>query len=353
MSFTEAQLARVGDYIIPHHLANEPVDQVNQARPLYNWFMRHAETWDGAGGYITENLYVDNESNGQDYFGADQVGYNTRDPVRQTNWRWYNYHQGFGFDEDTLRAAGIFIDDNSDGVVTVAEKRILANLFKQSLRAMKNGTEEDLDLRFHLDGTQSTKAAPGLDFLVSTDPDAGVIGGLSAVDYDYWRNNVFPDIDVTTPANGNINKAMKSAERANLLHGKKVTNAIFAGKAYIEALEAENRAIHHANVNTTGKTGTDYDGGVARTFFNGKEVIWDPTFEIMDALYGPLTVPWTNRAYMLNSESLRIRPLSKDWMRQRMPRRMHDRYVHYRAMTSKYSQTTNQRNANSVLWIDA
>ncbi|MGP1664570.1 MAG: phage major capsid protein, partial [Rhodanobacter sp.] len=73
---------------------------------------------------------------------------------------------------------------------------------------------------------------------------------------------------------------------------------IFAGQAFIEALEAENRAISHLNVtmNNSG-SGTSYDGGVATTKFDGIPVTWDPTFELVDARYSPAT-PYTKRAYM-------------------------------------------------------
>src|SRR5690606_15475206 len=108
------------------------------------------------------------------------------------------------------------------------------------------------------------------------------------------------------------------------------------GLGFLTALEKENRAISHLNV-TMGTSGTSYDGGVALTKFNGTPVVWDPTFERLDEEYGPLATPWTNRAYMLNSRTLRLRPISGAWMQLRKPKRMHDRYVHFNAMTSKYA----------------
>lgn len=352
MPFTTAQLDAVSHYMLPTHLKKKPIDQITTDKPLFNALMRNKEEWSGAGGYLTEPLRITNESNGQDYFGADQVTYNTRDPIKRTNWKWYNYHQGFGFDEDTLRAAGIIIDDDSQQVVTLDEKNRLAHLYNEALESMRLGTQEDLDLRFHLDGTQSAKAAPGLDFLVSLNPTVGTVGGLDAGQFSFWRNNTNLDIDVTDPANGAINAAMKAMWRANTLYGGRAPNLILAGQKFLEELEKENRAIHHVNVNTSGRTGTDMDGAIATTRFNGVAVEWDPTFEKLDEMFGPLATPWTNRAYMLNLETLRLRPLSGDWMRGRKPRRLPDRYVHYRAITSKYGLTVGQRNAQAVLSVD-
>ena len=353
MSFTTDQLDRISAYVIPTHLKKKPIDQITKDRPLLKWLLEHKEEWDGMGGYVTEPLRVKNDGNGQDYWGADQVSYNSRDPLKRTNWKWANYHQGFGFDEDTLKANGITISDDSSAVASTDEKRRLNNLYAESVESMRLSTEEDLDLRMHLDGSQSPKAAPGLDFLVSLTPNVGTIGGLNAADFPFWRNNTALDIDVATPADGAINAALKRMWRANVLHGKKRPDGVFVGQRFIERLEAENRAIHHVNVQASGKSATNFDGAVGDTRFNALPVIHDPTFEELDTLFGPLATPWTDRAYLLNSETLRLRPLAGEWMRQRKPKRAYDRYVHYSANTTKYAFTVGQRNAQAVLSIDA
>lgn len=352
MPFTTDQLDRISAYVIPTHLKKKPIDQITKDMPLFKWLLAHKENWDGMGGYVTEPLRVTNDSNGQDYWAADQVTYNSRDPLKRTNWKWYNYHQGFGFDEDTLKANGITISDDSSTVASADEKRRLNNLYAESVESMRLGTQEDLDLRFHLDGSQSTKAGPGLDFLVSLTPNTGTAGGLNAANFPFWRNNTALDISVATPAAGRINAAMKKMWRANVLHGGRRPDGIFAGQRALERLEAENRAIHHVNVQASGRSATDFDGAVGDTRFNKVPVIHDPTFELLDQLYGPLSTPWTDRIYMLNSDTLRLRPLEGDWMRQRKPKRAYDRYVHYSAMTSKYALTVGQRNAQAVLSID-
>lgn len=352
MPFTTGQLESISRYMLPTDLKKKPIDQITADKPLFNWLMKNKEEWGGAGGAVTEPLRITNDSNGQDYFGADQVSFNSRDPIRRTNWRWFNYFQGFGFDEDTLQAAGIVIDDDSDVVATIDEKYRLSNLYGESIESMRLGTQEDLDLRFHLNGAQSTKAAPGLDYLVALDPTIGTVGGLNAATFDFWRNNTELDINVLTPANGNINAAMKAMSRANMLYGGHKPDAIFAGLAYLEQLEKENRAIHHVNIDTTGRTGTDFDGAVKMTRFDGVEVQWDPTFEKLDELYGPLAQPWTNRCYMLFSGGLRLRPIKGQWMKQTKPKRPYDRFVHYTGMKAKYAFTTGQRNAQAVLSVD-
>lgn len=350
MPFNAGQIATIGYTSIPLFARNDPVDQVNTIHPLFNALVAGKEEAPGGAEYYVEQLYISNDSNGQNYFGADQVTYNERDNERQGKWAWFNYHNGFGFDEDTLAANGITLTDDREAVATQAEKVMLSNRLKTAYKSMKLGTQEDLDLEFHLNGAQSAKAVPGLDYLVSLTPAVGIVGSLDAANAPYWRNNTALNISTATPEDGTINAAMQRMWRANALHGGKIPNKILVGLAFLEALEAENRKIHTSFVQTTGKTGTFYDGGIKQTFFNGVPVEWDPTFEKIDELYAPAT-PWTKRCYMLNMDTIKLRPVSGFWMLNRKPPRIYDRYVHYWAMTSKYRLTCSQRNANAVLTI--
>jgi hypothetical protein len=78
-------------------------------------------------------------------------------------------------------------------------------------------------------------------------------------------------------------------------------------------------------------------------------IVWDPTFEALDALLS--TTTQTKTAYFLNSRAIKLRPVKGEWMRDRKPERLPDRYVHYFAKTSKYGLTTDKRNALAVLSI--
>ena len=204
---------------------------------------------------------------------------------------------------------------------------------------------------FLYDGSQSTKAVPGVGNIISLTPAVGTVGGIDAVTNPFWRNNTSLGIVHTTPSDGNINAALKAQWRANVKFGGTPPTRIFAGQAFIEALEQENRAISHLNVTMDNSgSGTKYDGGVANTKFNGVPVIWDPTFELVDAKYSPAT-PYTKRAYMVSDDSIKLRPVTGFWMLDRKPPRVYDRYVHYWARTASYRLTTSRRNANSVLSV--
>lgn len=349
MPFNATQIDQIGHYAIDDFAKNDPVDQVNSAHPFFSWLIANKKEEPAVGQFYSENIYTSNDSNGQNYFGADQVSYNSRDPVRQTQWAWYNYHNGFGFDEDTLKAAGIIKTDDREAQASGAEKAILWNRLKAAYMTMKEGTQHDLAIEFLRDGTQSAKAVPGVSHIISTTPSSGTVGGISAAN-PYWQNNTALSIVTTTPSDGNINAALKKMQRAVTRYGGKMPTRIFAGQGFIEKLEQENRAISHLNVtmNNSG-SGTSYDGGVATTKFDGIPVIWDPTFDEIDAIDS--TTTWTKRAYMVSEDSVVLRPVSGFWMLNRKPPRVYDRYVHYWARTCSYRLTTSRRNGSAVLSI--
>ena len=351
MPFNSTQIEQIGHYAINDFAKNDPVDQVNSKHTLFSWLVANKEDRAAVGQFYSENIYVSNDSNGQNYFGADQVTYNSRDPNRLTQWAWYNYHNGFGFDEDTLKAAGIIKTDDREAVASGAEKAILWSRLKAAYTSMKRGTQEDLAIEYLWDGTQSTKAVPGVGSIIALTPAGTTVGGINSTTSTFWVNNTALGIVTSTPSAGLINAALKKMQRACTKFGGANPTRIFAGQAFIEALEAENKAISHLNVtmNNSGR-GTDYDGGVASTMFNGIPVIWDPTFELIDAKYSPAT-PYTKRAYMVSDAALTLRPVQGFWMLDRKPPRMYDRYVHFWARTSSYRLTTDRRNGLAVVTI--
>ena len=136
MPFNATQIDQIGHYAVNLFAKNEPVDQVNSPHEMFNWLVKNKMEEPAVGQFFSENIYVSNDSNGQNYFGADQVSYNERDPGRLTNWQWYNYHNGFGFDEDTLKAAGIIKTDDREAKASDAETSILMNRLKVAYLSM-------------------------------------------------------------------------------------------------------------------------------------------------------------------------------------------------------------------------
>ncbi len=347
MPFNAQQLQTGSNYQLDVFRRNDPVDQVNTERPTFVWLASHKQEAPGGNQFYTEQVYIANDNNYQNYFGADQVSYNQRDTVRQAKYAWYNFHDGFGLDEDTLSANGIILTDDREAVATGAEKLQLTNLLKTNYNALKMGVQEKLNEELLLDGSQSAKACPGIDHIVSLTPAVGSVGGLDAAQYPWWRN------DARTALTGaNMVDQMEQAWRNTIRYGKMKPDFIVAGSAFCDAYR--NAAGQTINRQIMGggneKGGVSVDASISNLYFKGLQIAWDPSFDVLDQLYAPAT-PWSKRCYFLNSRSIVLRPVSGHWMVNRKPERLYDRYVHFWGMTSKYRLTCNKRSSNAVLAI--
>ena len=178
MPITAAQLALGANYQLETYADNDPVDQVNIEHTFTKWLVSNKVETSGGNTYFNEKVRVGNDSNYQNYYGDDQVGYNRKDTVRLAKFPWANFHDGFGVNEDELAANGITMTDEKDATVTDAETFQIVNLMKENYETLKLGVQDNFSTEILLDGTSNTKAIPGLDYLVSTTPGTGIVGGI-------------------------------------------------------------------------------------------------------------------------------------------------------------------------------
>jgi len=344
MPFTTAQIARGATYALATYQKKEPLDQINVQHVTLDWLVKNKEVSSFGNGSFKEPLYISNGSNAQNYFGADQVTYNERDPATWTDWGYANLHDGFWFDEDRLTAAGIMLSDDPSAGATAAEKESLINLLGQSYRALRNGIQEALAFEFLQDGSQSSKAIPGLSHIISTTPDTGTIGGVNAANYAFWRNNANTGI-----AADDLLSEMDLSRQDGMRYGGTLPNFIPCGQAFFNTYRDQSAAAIQRHLAVQGRGGATIDPTVEAVNFHGVPLKWDPTFDALDAKLG--TTTWTKTAFLLNSDRIKLRPLRGEWMRKRPPEKLPDRYVTYFGQTCKYGLTTDRRNSLSVLTI--
>lgn len=347
MPFNSAQLAQAAHYALLTHSRKDPIDQVNTEKPLLNLLMQSMrEDSIFTGGKYVESIYISNNSNYQNYFGPDQVTYNERDPIREASWGWGNWHDGFWIDEDKAAGMGIVLTDDRNAVVSGAEKYILANYLDQSYRALKNGVNEGLDLEMHRDGSQDTKAVPGLDHIISTTPNTGTVGGINAANESYWRNNAAMGVTAA-----DVVEELDQLWRATMLYGGAPPTHIVVGADFLDnyMAVAADKIQRHLAIQQRG--GVNLDPSITGANYKGVPLVWDPTFEQLDTLLGAITYPWTKRAYGINSKRLKFRPWKGRWMLDRKPERLPDRYVHYFGKTGSWALTTDKRSSHFVMSI--
>jgi hypothetical protein len=356
MPFTSEQLAYAGNAAINYYLRNDPVDQINVARPLIKLLSERKKDYVGGLQYVVEQLRYSNDSNFQSYFGDTQVTYNRKRTLQQGKFVWGSFHDGFGLNEDELAQNGIIMTDDRSSTPSEAEKVQITNLLKENMETLKLGWQQNFDIMLHLDGTQSATNIPGLDLLVSTTPTvSSVVGGLDQSIYSWWQNTAITSISTSTA--GNLTQQMEIAWRDCTRYGGFAPDTILVGENFLDAYREDakltvNRTIF---VKENMKGGVTMDASVGdgtRTglYFKNVEVRWDPVMTELDALYAP-TIPWEKRCYFINSRFLSLRPITGHWMVPRKPARVYDRYVHYWGLTAKAAFTVSKRNAHAVLSI--
>lgn len=355
MPFTTEQLAYSGNAAINYFLKNDPIDQVNVARPLIKKLMEGKKPYGGGLQFVVEQLRYANDSNFQSYFGDTQVTYNRKRTLQQAKYTWGSFHDGFGLNEDELAQNGIIMTDDKASTPSDAEKVQLTNLLEENTEALKLGFQEYFDYMLHRDGSQSATNIPGLDLLVSTTPTvSSVVGGLDQAIYAWWQNTAITGINPATA--GNLTDQMEIAWRNATRYGGNAPDFILCGETFLDAYRKDakltvNRTVFMTDNASPTKLDTSVGEGI-RTglYFKNVELIWDPVFTVLDTLDGP-TIPWAKRCYFLNTKFLKLRPIQGHWMINRTPPRVYDRYVHYFALTAKAALTTGKRNAHAVVSI--
>ena len=351
MPITTAQLLQGANYQLESYATNDPVDQFTADRPFANWLIANKTESVFGNGIFNEKVRISNDSNYQNYTGDDQVSYNRKDTVRKAPFQHYEAHDGFTLNETELSDNGIILTDDRNAVMTDAEKIQIVDKLKEGWASLKDGFQENWDLEVHLDGSTNTKAVPGLDALVSTTPAVGTIGGIDASAATYWRN--FANMGVATATPGTLIAAMEVLWRQTTTYGGRPPNAIFVGSSFYDAFMKDSLATmsREISIGQSSTGGVSVDPATKAMSFHGVPVIWDPSFDRLDDILGPITYPWKKRAYFLNSNTIKLRPVKGRWMIKRTPARVYDRYTHYFGLTADYGLTTNKRNSNAVMSI--
>jgi hypothetical protein len=349
MPFNAEQLSYAGRAALDFYLKNDPIDQINTARPLIKKLSAGKAPYAGGLQYVVEQLRYQNDSNFQSYFGDSTVTYNRKRTIQQAKYTWGSFHDGFGLNEDELAQNGITMTDDKNAVPGGAEVVQLTNLFEENMASLKTGFEENFDLMLHRDGSASATDIAGLDSLISLTPSASAtIGALNQSTYAWWRNTA--DLDIHTTTAGNLVNHMEIAWRECTRYGGNAPDFILVGADFLDAYRIDAGLTVNRQLTKTGRGNTELDASTDGVYFKGVELVWDPVFDVLDTADSPAT-EWAKRCYFINTQFMKLRPIKGHWQVPRKPPRVYDRYVHYWALTSKAALTTSKRNAHAVLSI--
>lgn len=348
MPFTAQEIVDAGKIGLDFYLAEKPVDQLALERPLLKALQAKKKKAPGAKQYIVEQLRKTYSSNFQWYNGSSIVTYNRRVTNEQASYAWRSCHDGLALDEDRLAQNGITItDDTGPTNASDAEKVQLTGLFEEQSEVLRLGFQEQFSYQLHLDGTQSTDAIAGLDSLVSSAPTSGTVGGIdrSVAANTYWRNNVSTGLTTTTPT-GTILNQMEVGYRQCMRNGGR-PDLLIAGSNFIDGYR-NFVLLTYGRMDFGPANRKVIEGGTEMMTFQGIDLQWSPEFQELDARYAP-AILWEKRCYMLNTNTITLRPLSGHDMITRKPPRAYDRYEYYWGLTWKGALTMSRSNANLFL----
>lgn len=364
MSFTSDEITELGYSSLNFYLKNNPIDQIQQQRPLLRKLMAGKRSFPGGNDSIVEQLRKSYDAAMQWYQGSEDVTYNTRNTLDQAKFPWKGAHDGFEMSEDYLLANGITVTDSGNPTTNSRGERLrLTNLFKEAMEVLRLGFEEQLDISLHTTSTGSE--IDGLDSLIATDNDAGIVGGIDRSDPDnaWWRNQVTGALANPLDAGDGeafIN-ALEDMWRKQIINGGS-PDCIIAGAGFVNAFRAaaKGQISQYMVQQTTFMTPAQYDPstkqGADGTFtglaFQGVPIMYDPTFEVLDAANAP-TILWTNRFYAINTKHMKLRPAEGHDMVARKPPRAFSNYVHRWGLTWKGALTINRSNCHGVAWVEA
>ena len=348
MPISNADLQELAKVSLDEYLRNTPVDQIATERPLLKKLMSGRKTFLGAKQNVVENIRKSYGSNFNWAYGEAAVSFNKRNTTENASFPWRRAVDGLYLDYDRLFGNGIKVREGSRGEFKLEqnEKVQLLNLLDEQMEVLREGFMARLDLELHRSGTQSTDSVAGLDALIATNPTIGVIGGLDGATATYWRNHAA--VGIVTSIVGNLSTAMEASWRKCIKNGGTAPDFILAGSEFIDAYRKEVTVTNNANAGSV-KT---LDAGVGSElstglYFKGREIIWDPQFEELQALEIP-AVSWNKRCYFLNTKHIKYRDDDMDIV---TPVRPHDVLAMYAMVNLRLSMSVNRRNAHAVLAI--
>lgn len=346
MPFTVQELEFATNSAMDYHWNTPEVRaQTLQDRPLLDKMMSKSEAFPGGKEYIDFGVKGDPTTGIQGFEADDTVSYGNPTPGKRGKAPWKLIHAGIKITLHELAKDGISIVDSANGkgerMHSQREKTALANMLKEKLWDMSEGTDRDMNEMFWMDGTSDSKLVPGIRSFVLDDPTtASVVLGIDQSANTWWRNRASLSLNAGTPANQVVVTKLQQEWRQLRRYGGR-PDLVLAGSDFLDAIEKELRS--KGNYTDQGWNSTRAtDASIADVSFKGVKFIYDPTLDDMSR---------AKYCYVLDTRH--IKPMhieGEDW-KDHMPARPENKYVIYRAKTWMGGLICDQRNCHGVYSI--
>ncbi|MDR9437544.1 MAG: phage major capsid protein [Thiohalophilus sp.] len=347
MAFTAQELNNIANAALDYNIRGGALSQTIQERPLLSFLESNKKSFPGGKEAITGPVKGVYTSEAQGYSHDDTVIYKNPANLKRYSVNWYELHCGINVTMTELKNDGISVVDSMNGAETTEhserELTVLTGLLEDKVEDMNEGWARSFNSMLWQDGTQDSKAVPGLLSFILDDPTAaGSTFGIDRTANTWWRNRASLLINASTASNQNlVNELQKEIRQLRRYGGR--PDKFLAGSDFMDALEQELRA--KGNYTETGWSksgGGRIDASVADMAFKGIPIEYDPTLDDLGrAKYG----------YILDSNHIKLRPMDGEDMKSHNPARPPEKYVIYRAMTWTGGLVCDQLNSCGVYSI--
>lgn len=343
MPFTAQQVASMGNAALDYYIKGKPLSQTIQERPLLSAMRSAQKTFSGGAGLIRRNIKAEYSSSLVGFENDDVLSFGNPGNIRQINFPWKELHAGIETTLTELKKDGISVVDSMTGARTVehseAELHRISGIWADKMDDLNEGVERSMNTIFWRDGTQDSKAPPGVLAFISDTPTTGIIAGIDRAQSAWWRNRASLSINASTAANQTLTLTLRREVRQLRRYGGK-PNLCLCGSAFLEALEAE---VHSKGTYTqTGFKGRQ-DISMGSIALQGVgEFMYDPTLDDLGR---------SKYAYVIDTTKLYPMVMEGEDLKKHVPARPHDQLVIYQGVTWTGAMVCTQMNAHGVYSI--
>lgn len=329
--------------LLQFYVREEMLSQTTQDKPVMKMMTEKAETFPGGLGQVSVPVQGAFMSDTAGFFSGysedDALTFAQAQSMLRANYNWKEHHAGLIITWSELKKDGITI---TEGTKQKEHSKVdlirLTSVLKNRMADYGESWARAVENLFWQDGSQDSKAMPGITSLLFDNPATGAVGGLNPATYPWWVNRA--KLGITTSAQNQTLIRTLSDEVIQLRRFGGKPDLLLMGSAFRTALETEIRAA----------------GLYTQTGFAGKRDISMGDI-VMDGLGTFKYEPWLddhNRSkycYAIDSRRLKLRPMEGEMNKIITPERPYQYMVFLRSMTLTSAMQITQRNACEVFSV--
>jgi hypothetical protein len=321
------------------------MEQTMQDRPLLRILNAAKKTFPGGKDNISDPVQGAFMSDVSGFFAGytedDALTFTQAQNLLRAAYPWKELHAGLIISWTELKKDGVTVTDSmrtSDH--SEAELTRLTSILQNRLDDYGESWARSMNLMLWNDGSQDSKAIPGMKSIITASAAVGTTGGLNRATYSWWRHRVGA---VQTPSASlqTLSRFLRSELRQLRRYGGKPNQAL-CGSTFIEGLELEvqEKGIYtQEGFTNEGKT----DLGMAKISMRGLGSFeYDPSLD--DA-------GQAKYCYIFDDRRVKLRPMEGEDNKVLAPERPYNYAVFLRSMTYTGGLTCNQLNANGLYQV--